>query len=167
MLRQRPALQYSISKAAFRAVWKHHFTLGIPNTETFPEQAHTFLSISEALPRSDIPSIIPNQHRATSLPFQYPCGRTSAQSCCLAFTTEEEMAHGPLPEPWCTFPESFSCRGTSMSLYRETLPFHILKCCPWVRNMHTLWMRIMNRWFHYLIFQHISICAVAYGEIIR
>lgn len=112
-------------------------------------------------------SVIPNQHQATSLPFQYPCVSTSAQSCCLAFTTDEEIAHGPLPEPWCAFPDSFSCRGTSMSLYCKTLPFHILKCCPWVRNMHTLWMRIMNWWFHYLIFQHISICAVAYGEIIR
>jgi len=148
MLRQRHVLQHNTSKAAFRVAWKHRFTLGIPSTESFREHTNpnlTFHFWSTAQKQS---SII----RQWASLFGIPVVRTSAQKCCLAFTTEGKMAHKLLPEQLMyIFPDSFSYQGMTMSLYCKTLQFHILKCCLWARSMQTLRMRIANWWFHYLI----------------
>lgn len=129
MLRQRHVLQYSTTKAALRVAWKHQFTLGIPNTEPFPEDRNLHLPFHFPRPAQKRSSIIPNPR---------PFGISIVRTHCLAFSTEK-MAQELLPEQMMYVPHHLFLQGhVYKPVLQDTSSFPILKCCLRVRNMHTL-----------------------------
>lgn len=122
-----------------------------------PKSNFSFLKhCPEAIKYHSKPSI---RQRASL--FNIPVVRTSAQKCCLAFTTEGKMAQTVTRAADVYQPQIvFSYHGMTMSLYYKTLQFHILKCCLWVRSMHTLRMRTVISYIFFSFLANKHLCSV-------